>query len=67
MIPGPAADTPVDSGLVVVEFDDFSDTFELEATVNVLACGSPPPEPPDRDGAVLSGAVVCAAEAGESR
>ena len=45
VIPGPAADTPVDSASVVVEFDDFSDTFELEATVNVLACGSPPPEP----------------------
>ena len=47
VIPGPSAATTVATGFVSVEFDDFSDTFRREATVNVAACGTPPPEPPD--------------------
>ena len=66
VIPGPSVDTAVPSGFVNVEFDDFSDTFSREATVDVPACGTPPPEPPDAAGVVLSGVAVCAAETGQS-
>ena len=66
VIPGPAAATQADSGLVAVEAADWSYTTSVRASVAVPACDTPPPALPDPSKVVLSGAVVCNADTAQS-